>query len=110
MSLQTFIQTVETDLSSAVHWVEGEVDSAFTDIWNTVKPIFINFEPTLVQGVLGGIVAFLGTLSDLKGGTLADIETALLNDLEAAGSTLFADAQTLGSDIVQALIGLAKAV
>ena len=111
MSIQTFLSTVEADIVKDVEWVEGKTESALTAIWNVVKPAFIAFEPTVVQGVLGAIATFLATVetSLLNGGNLADLETALLNDLEAEASVLLEDAKALGSDVLQALIGLAKA-
>lgn len=111
MSIQTFLATVETDIEKDVEWVEGKTETALTAIWNVVKPAFLAFEPTVVQGVLGAIATFLSTAetSLLNGGNLADLETALLNDLEAEASVLLDDAKSLGSDILQALIGLAKA-
>lgn len=111
MSIQTFLATVESDIVGEFKVIEGDTESALTAIWNVVKPAFLAFEPTVVQGVLGAISAFLTTVEQslLNGGNLADLETALLNDLEAAGSTLLADAKSLGSDLLQALIGMAKA-
>lgn len=111
MSIQTFLATVEADITRDVQWVEGKTETALTAIWEVVKPAFLAFEPTVVQGVLHGISIFLTTVetSLLNGGNLADLETALLNDLEAEGSALLEDAKALGSDILQALIGLAKA-
>ena len=111
MTIQTFLATVEADIVKDVHWVEGETGAAMTAIWNVVKPAFLAFEPTVVRDVLGAVTIFLQTAETalLNGGNLADLETALLNDLEAEGSLLLKDAQSLGSDILQALIGLAKA-
>lgn len=111
MSIQTFLSTVEADIVKDVEWVEGKTETALTDIWNVVKPAFVAFEPTVVSAVLGAVTGFLSTAEQalLNGGSLADLETALLNDLEAAGSTLLADAKSLGSDILQALIGMARA-
>lgn len=111
MSIQTFLATVEGDIVAEFKVIEGDTETALTAIWNVVKPAFLAFEPTVVQGVLGAISSFLATAEQslLNGGNLADLQTALMNDLEAAGSTLLADAKSLGSDLLQGLIALAKA-
>jgi hypothetical protein len=109
MSLQTFIKTVEADVGEAVTWVEGETDTALSAIWGVAKPIFVAFEPTLVSGVLAAVTTFLGTAgADVQNGGLDDIEQAFIENLETLGSTLVKDAQSLGSNVLQALIGLAK--
>lgn len=104
------LATIETDLKAVENWAESAVQTAWTDIWNTVSPVFTKFEPTLVQGVLAAVVAFMQTASaDIKSGGLDDIEQAFIESLEGTSSTLIADAESLGSDVFQALIALAKA-
>lgn len=111
MSLQTFLSTVEHDLEEGVEWVENETDQAATYIWKVAVPLFTGFDLTVVQTALAQIVSFMSTLAaDLKGGTLADIETAFMNDLQATGSALLPAVKSLGSNLIQILIGLARGV
>jgi hypothetical protein len=113
MSLQTFIAGVETKIEQAVTWVEGETDTALTAVWNAAEPLFIAFEPTLIQDTLGGIETFLTNAeADVKNGELGDIEQAFIENLETTGSALLTDIKTLsssaGSSLLQVLIGLVK--
>lgn len=106
MSLQTFLTTVETDITSVVKVVEGDVEIALTAIWTAAKPLFMQAEPVIVQDVLAALQKFLTTAE--ASNDFAGIEQAFLQDLEAAGSELFGQAQGLGSTLLQVLIGLAK--
>lgn len=109
MSLQTFLATVEADIIAEVKVIEDDVDTALTDIWNFAKPVFTAFEPVVIRDTLTAVVNFLKAAeADVVGGNFADIEQAFLMALESAGSALFGDAQSLGSNLLQVLIGLAK--
>lgn len=109
MSLQTFLTTVETDIKDAVTWVEGETETALTAIWSACKPIFIAFEPTVVHAVLQEIVSFLGSAApDVKAGGASYIAETFMATLRDTGHVLLADAETLGTDLLTVLAGLAK--
>lgn len=111
MSIQTFVATVEHDIVAGVEWVGDETGLALTAIWNAAKPVFVAFEPTLVHGVLTQAQTFLAAAeADIKAGDLADIEQAFLESLEGEKMELFNDAKTLGSNLLQILLGLAKGV
>jgi hypothetical protein len=111
MSIQTVVSTIETDLTNAFHTLEGDAETALTAIWNAAKPVFIAFEPTLVSAVLTALTAFLTTAkADVIAGDFGDIEQAFLEDLETTGSTLLGGAQSLGSNLLGVLIGLAKGI
>ena len=104
-----FIQTVEADAKAIVNFAEAETQTALTWLWGEAKPIFVAAAPTVLQGLLQELTSFLTTAAtDIKGGTSDDIETAFLNALAASGHALLADAQTIGSNVLQMLIGLAK--
>lgn len=109
MSLQTFLSTVEADITGAFKVIETDAETALTDIWALAKPVFTAAEPTIVKDVLTAIQAFLSTAAaDVTGNDFAGIEQAFLEDLEAAGNALFSTAQGLGSSLLQILIALAK--
>lgn len=104
------IDTIGADLKAFGNWAKTEVQDAWTTIWNTTKVVFTGIEPTLVSGVLTELTSFLQTAEDdIKNGEIGDIEDAFMNYLETEKTALFADADTLGSDLLQALIGMAKA-
>lgn len=105
----SLLQTIESDLTTAWGVIEGDAEQAGLAIWDAAKVVFTKYEPQFISDILAGVTAFLSAASaDVKSGALADIETAFLNDMSATGSVLLADAQSLGSDLLQALIGLAK--
>ena len=109
MSLQTFLSTVETDITGALKVIEDDAEAALTFIWGAAKPLFTAAEPTVIKDVLTAVQSFLATASaDITGNDFAGIEQAFLEDLETAGSSLFTVAQGLGSSLLQVLIALAK--
>ena len=111
MTVKTFIATVEADVTSAFHTLEGEAETALTAIWSAARPVFLAFEPTLVNDTLTALTAFLAKAeADVAAGDFGDIEQAFLEDLEAAGSSLFSGAKSLGSNLIGVLIGLAKGI
>lgn len=112
MSFETFFATVETDVEDAVHVVEDKTETALLTVWNVAKPLFIQFEPTLMQDTIGAVQAFLAKVEAT--GDLGDLEQQFLEALEAEGSELFTQitalASSSGSTRLQVIIGLVKAV
>lgn len=109
MSVASFILTIKTDIAKDVAWVEGKTDQAMTAIWAATKPIFVKFEPVVVQGLLGELASFLGgSADDVKNGEASYIATVFLATLKDTGHVLAADAEAIGPDLLTVLAGLAK--
>ena len=104
-----FFQTVEADVKGAVDWVATETDAALTFIWGVAKPIFVQFEPVVIQGLLTELISFLGgAAADVKAGTPNYIATVFLATLRDTGHVLLGDAEAIGEDLLTVLAGLAK--
>ncbi len=94
-----------------VAWFKGEfttVELTFTkeeqEILTLMKPLLVAAEATVVQDLMQFI---RGVLTGAAGySTLADWETAVMNGLEKVGGDLLTLAKGLGSNMLQALIGL----
>lgn len=111
MTIQTFLAAVESDFKEAEVVVEGAAETALNVIWGAAKPVFLAFEPTLVSDVLTAIKAFLAKAeADVASGDFGDITQAFLEDLEVGGSSLLSGAQSLGSNLLGVLVGLAKGI
>ena len=103
MSLQTFIATVEKDVSvwvgDATHFVEHFASAA----WSVTLPILQALAPVeWAQAV----PIILQALVDVETGNLADLETSVLNKASALGVTIFKD---FTSREIQAIIGIVQA-
>jgi hypothetical protein len=99
----TFIQTVEADLTAAWGVIVGTVESDAAVLWGDFKSIFTAMLPAQYT-VLQGLVVEL--ITDVATGDIADIETALLNKAETEE---LAWIKSLGSATLQAVIGVIKA-
>lgn len=104
--------TVATLWQKVVAWAKGEitiVESALSAeeqaVLAIVQPILHTAETTLFADVIAELKVFLGALTSV--GSLADIETALANVWETEKPELLAFAKGLGSNVWQAVIGLA---
>jgi hypothetical protein len=104
------ITFVYDELKKAWGWVKTEA----TDIYNLLKPLvnpaLAAFDGTLVQDLWGAAAAFVSKLIPTVSGavpfSLADLETGFLNTLVSFSSALLSAAQTLGSSILQTMLGL----
>jgi hypothetical protein len=100
MSVQSFLATVETDVTA---WIKDEevVGAALLDqLWSAVRSIWLALAPGLVAE-LQGLLRTIG--ADAADGDLADIETAVL---DTASADLKAAVAALGSQAFQALIAI----
>jgi len=68
------------------------------------QPLFNAAESTAVTDLTGFMTTFIKTAEGAK--SIQDWETAIMNELQSLGGDLFATAQGLGTNLVQALIGL----
>ena len=100
---QTFIQTIESDLTHAWGTLEGIVEADAQVLWTDFKSIFTALLPSQYT-ILQGLVVEL--LTDVATGDISDIETALLNKAEAEELSWI---KTLGSEVLQAVIAVIKA-
>ena len=69
-----------------------------------VQPLFGAAEATAIQAMVHFITGALSQSTASK--TLPEWETAILNGMQTTGSELLALAESLGSNVLQALIGL----
>ena len=106
-----FITIVEDDLAKGWEWVQ----TAAIDLYHGISPLvtaaLTGFE-SIVNGQLWSAAAALvakltGSLA--TGFNLADLETAFLNIIQTVGTNLLAAAQALGSNLLQAMLGLLHA-
>lgn len=111
MSLQSFVATVETDLKDAVQWGEEKVEQGVSIVWEAAQTVFKGEVPAIAGQVLIKFETFAATEAGLllKGTDLATLLAAFLNWIESEEPTLLADAQSLGSDLLQSILGLARA-
>lgn len=111
MSLQSFVDTVKTDLEDAVEWGEEKVEQGVSVVWGAAQTVFKGEVPAIAGQVLTSFEAFAATEAGLllKGTDLATLQAAFLNWIETEVPTLLADAQSLGSDLLQSILGLARA-
>ena len=104
-----FLQTVEADVKAVATWAEAETQTALTFIWTVAKPVFTQFEPVLIQAVLGALSTFLASAAaDVQAGTPSYIATVFKQTLIDTGQALLADVENLGDDLLTVLSGLAK--
>lgn len=104
-----FVAGIGKDITAGVQWVEGETKQALETVWGYAKPIFVQAEPVVVQGLLTELSSFLGSASDdVKDGELSYIATTFLATLKDTGHVLAGDAENLGMDLLTVLAGLAK--
>jgi len=105
----SFIQTIEHDLEAAGGWLEHEVEGAAEEVWSVVKTVFGAAEATVVNSVVSSAKVFLPTIEKavLSGTTLENLEQMFLQWGEGQGGNLIKDAETIGSTLVQSLLGLA---
>lgn len=107
----TIAQDAETLWDEAKAWVSGEIKEAELfattegqEILAVLKPILAAAAPTALAALVGGLRTFLTGLTSV--GSLADIETAILNVWQDTEPELFTLARSLGSNVVQAIVGL----
>jgi hypothetical protein len=99
----TLIATIENDLKTAWGDLVGVVETDAETLWADFKGIVTALLPSQ-YAILQGLVAEL--LTDVATGDIADIETALLNKAETEE---LAWIKNLGSEVLQAIIGVVKA-
>lgn len=111
MSLQSFVSTVETDLKDAVQWGEEKVEQGISIVWGAAQTVFKGEVPAIAGQVLTSFETFIATEAGqlTKGADLPTIEGEFLDWIEGEVPTLLADAQSLGSDLLQSILGLARA-
>jgi hypothetical protein len=93
-------------------WARVKTEAA--DIYYALQPIVAAplkaFTSTVISQLWGAVAAFTAKLEQglLAGGSgfLTNLETAFLNTLEHLWPNLLAAAQTLGSTILQSLLGI----
>jgi hypothetical protein len=100
----TLWDKIKTWLAGAAHAAEVELSNDEKALMALIRPLFGQAEAAALQSLvhfITGAVTAVGTSR-----TLADWESAILNGLGAAESELLPLARGLGSDLLQALIGL----
>lgn len=103
------IQTIEADLKLAGQWLEAEFENAAKEVWAVVQGVFNGNEPGIVANVLAEVKTFLATVTgEIATGTpLEDLEANFIQWAEKEAAAVVADAKSLGSTTLQALIALA---
>lgn len=103
------IETIEADLKLAGQWLEAEFEDAAKQVWAVVTGIFNGNEPAVVATVLSSVKTFLATVAgEVATGTpLEDLETNFIQWAEKEVADVVAQAKSLGSTTLQALIALA---
>lgn len=108
MSLQTFLSTVKTDIETWVDDVEDFTEAEASKDWALVKPVLAAFVSgriaAEVRDVMQRVITSLPTITDL-----AQLESAVLNAVESELPASLADLQALGSELLQAILGLMRA-
>lgn len=88
-------------------WVKTEA----ADVYNALKPLVEAplklFQQVIVNDLWGAAAAFVQKLMTAQ--SLVDLETAFLNTLEHLWPNLLSAAQTLGSALLQSLLGIFQA-
>ncbi len=98
------IALAEHEIAAGWTWVKTEA----ADIYAALKPLVEAplklFESSVVQDLWGAAAAFVTKLLSAK--SLVDLETAFLNTLEHLWPNLLQAAQTLGSVLLQSVLGI----
>lgn len=84
--------------------VENFLSKEEQELLTLLKPILAAGEASLVQDLVKFLQGVASTAA--SGATLADLETAALNGLEVVGGELRDLAKSLGSNLLQAILGL----
>lgn len=92
-------------------WISGEAQVAKVELTKDEQAVLALVQPLLgsaESAVLQDLVVFAtGVLTQAKASkSLADWETAVLNALQTVGGELLTLAESLGSNLLQSLIGL----
>lgn len=111
MTTPSFIVILENDIKAGWQWVQ----TAAVDVYNVVSGIVSEawkaLDPQVVQDLWGAAVALVQKLyAALQTHTaLADLETAFLNIIQTLGGNLLSAAVSLGSTVLQTILGLIQA-
>lgn len=109
--MASFIVILENDIKAGWNWVQ----TAAADVYHTVSAIASEawklVQPQVIADLWGAAATLVRKLLAAVGGhtSLADLETALLNILQTLGHELYAAAVSLGSTVLQALLGMVQA-
>jgi hypothetical protein len=105
MSLSTVLQTIENDAKVIWGEVEGDAEAGALALWNLAKPIFGAVEASAANDLKAFITTVLQKPGNI-GADLATLETAVLNDIMGSEPALIDAAKSIGSNLLQVLIGL----
>lgn len=99
------ITLIEEDIVKGWDWLVAEATGIYNDLKSIVETALKAFESMVVNDLWGALSAFAGKI---EGGipSLADAETAFLNVVQLLGKSLLSAAQTLGSTLLQSLLGV----
>lgn len=101
------LSLAEHEIEAGWRWVQHEAQALFHAVQPMLAEALNTFETAVIETLWGAAAALVKRLG--LGLGLADLETALLNSLGLAGDGLLAAAQGLGSNLLQALLGLLQA-
>jgi hypothetical protein len=101
--MTAIITLIDEDLEAGWRWVKTEAIDLYKWGEPFVAKALKDFEATLAQNLWGAAASFVSKLTSAE--TLANIETAFLNTVELLSSNLLVAAQTLGSNLLQTILG-----
>lgn len=102
-----FIDIIEDKMEEGWQWVQ----TTATAIYHAVQPLWNSavqtFETVVIQNLWGAAANFVQQVVAMgRNLNLPDLGTAFLMAVEHLGGPLWAAAQTLGSNLLQATLGL----
>lgn len=104
------IKLAEQELQAGWKWIT----SSAVVIYRAVEPMALaalkGFEVTVFHDLMGAAAALVGRLAaGMTSLSLPDLETAFLNTVQLLGPQLLVAAQSLGSTLLQSILGLLTA-
>jgi hypothetical protein len=109
--MTSIVVILETDLKAGWQWVQTAALDVYSTVSGIVGEAWKTLEAVVVQDLWGAAVSLVRKLLSAVGShtDLADLETAFLNILQTLGGQLYTAAVSLGSTVLQTILGLIQA-
>lgn len=101
------VTLAEEEISAGWTWVKTEAAALYHAVSPIVADALKAFETSVVQTLWGAAAALVQRLMHIT--SLVDLETALMNTLQLVAGPIAKAAESLGSAVLQSILGLLQA-